>query len=217
NSVSRVRIPPSPPNKRKGPAEKLGLFRLSGAGSVRTLTVRPKPAKRAEERPERSDGGRGDEPSRRGGRRKAPNNPSRRSGYARSCLSGAFSFLQHQPASSLRTISAPAVSACSLPLATWRGRGAMPQLVHGQSLSASTYLSALRRVSATCSGVSMSWLATSMAPTITFLPRTSSSSSMGTREFWHSREMVSILDACSLGKISSYCRHSEPRVFFQSV
>lgn len=35
------------------------------------------------------------------------------------------------PASSRRTISAPAAKALSLPRAIWRGNGAMPQLVHG--------------------------------------------------------------------------------------
>src|SRR5690606_8613586 len=44
----------------------------------------------------------------------------------------------YQPDNSVRTISAPAASACSLPLATARGKGAMPQLVQGYSLSAST-------------------------------------------------------------------------------
>lgn len=57
--------------------------------------------------------------------------------------------------SSRRTISAPALSALSLPWATCRGNGAMPQLVHGYSLSASTNCSALRKVLATSSGVSM--------------------------------------------------------------
>ena len=60
-------------------------------------------------------------------------------------------------------------------------------------------------------------VATSMAPTITFLPRISSMRSIGTREFWHSSETISMLDFCSLGKASSYWRHSEPSVFFQSV
>ncbi|MNO78819.1 hypothetical protein D3C76_699730 [compost metagenome] len=63
----------------------------------------------------------------------------------------------------------------------------------------------------------MVWLATSIAPTITLLPRISSSRSMGTWELWHSSEMISMLDFCSLGKASSYCRHSDPKVFFQSV
>ncbi len=50
--------------------------------------------------------------------------------------------------SSFRTISAPAFKACSLPLATERDKGAMPQLVQGYNLSASTNLSAFRKVSA---------------------------------------------------------------------
>ncbi|SAE76472.1 Uncharacterised protein [Enterobacter cloacae] len=63
----------------------------------------------------------------------------------------------------------------------------------------------------------MVWVATSIAPTITFLPRISSSRSIGTRELWHSSEIISIFEVCNLGNASSYWRHSEPSVFFQSV
>ncbi|MOA55802.1 hypothetical protein D3C78_1796560 [compost metagenome] len=75
----------------------------------------------------------------------------------------------------------------------------------------------MRRVVATSSGVSTTLDATSMAPTITFLPRTSSIRSIGTCELWHSSEMISMLDVCSFGNDSSYWRHSEPSVCFQSV
>ena len=47
-----------------------------------------------------------------------------------------------------------------------RDSGAIPQLVAGKSLSASTKRSALRSVSATCSGVSIVSFATSIAPGI---------------------------------------------------
>src|SRR5699024_7557335 len=82
-----------------------------------------------------------------------------------------------------RTISAPALRALILPLATGRDKGAMPQLVDGQSLSASTNWRAFRSVLATSCGVSTVSVATSMARTITFLPRMSSMRSIGTREF----------------------------------
>ncbi|MNL78658.1 hypothetical protein D3C87_2051020 [compost metagenome] len=75
----------------------------------------------------------------------------------------------------------------------------MPQFVLGTSLSASTNRSALRRVSATSSGVSTVSFATSMAPSMTFLPRTSSMRSIGTWECWHSSEMMSMLDCCRSG------------------
>lgn len=58
----------------------------------------------------------------------------------------------------------------------------MPQFVLAMSLSASTYASALRSVSATSSGVSIAWLATSIAPSMTRLPRMSSMTSIGTCE-----------------------------------
>ncbi|MNR66879.1 hypothetical protein D3C85_1906010 [compost metagenome] len=70
----------------------------------------------------------------------------------------------------------------------------MPQLELGMSLSAATNCRALRRVLATSSGVSMVSLATSIAPSMTFLPRRSSMSSMGTWEFWDSSEMMSMLE-----------------------
>ena len=108
------------------------------------------------------------------------------------------------PKISRLTISAPALSALSLPRATFRASGAIPQLVDGYSLSASTNCSALRKVLATSSGVSIVLLATSIAPTITFLPRISSIRSIGTCELWHSSEMMSMLDCCSLGNDSSY-------------
>ena len=82
---------------------------------------------------------------------------------------------------SFRMISAPACNALSLAVAIDRGRGAIPQLVHGYRFSASTNSRAFRKVSATSSGVSISLVATSIAPTMTFLPRTSSNSSIGTR------------------------------------
>ena len=55
-------------------------------------------------------------------------------------------------------ISAPADNACNLPRATSLASGAMPQLVDGYNLSASTYLSASRSVAATSSGVSLGLL-----------------------------------------------------------
>ena len=43
------------------------------------------------------------------------------------------------------------------------------------------------------------------------------SSSIGTRELAHSRETWPMRLRASAGKMRSYCRHSEPRVFFQSM
>ena len=65
-------------------------------------------------------------------------------------------------------------------------------------------------VAATCSGVSASSLATSIAPTSTSLPASSPSNSIGTCELAHSSETWSIRLAASAGKIRSYCRHSRP-------
>jgi hypothetical protein len=90
-------------------------------------------------------------------------------------------------------------------------------LVLGMSLSASTNARARRSVSATSSGVSTVSSATSIAPSMTFLPRTSSMSSIGTCECWHSSETMSMLERCSSGNDSSYCRHCDPRLAFQSV
>lgn len=56
------------------------------------------------------------------------------------------------------------------------------------------YCSALRRVVTTSSVVSTALVATSIAATITFLPRIYSIRSIGTREFWHSSEMMSLAD-----------------------
>ena len=93
----------------------------------------------------------------------------------------------------------------------------MPQLVLGMSLSASTKASARRSVSATSSGVSTASFATSIAPSMTFLPRMSSMRSIGTCECWHSSDTMSIDERCSNGNDSSYCRHCDPRVAFQSL
>ena len=93
----------------------------------------------------------------------------------------------------------------------------MPQFVLGQSRSASTKARARRRVSATSSGVSTRGSATSIAPSITFLPRSSSTSSIGTCEPRLSRETVSITESRSSGKVSSYWRHCVPRLAFQSL
>jgi hypothetical protein len=68
-----------------------------------------------------------------------------------------------QPVSSLRTIAAPP-SASSLARETARLSGTMPQLVQGTIRSGGAYSIAVRMVAATCSGVSITSVATSMAP-----------------------------------------------------
>src|SRR4029434_11348949 len=77
--------------------------------------------------------------------------------------------------SSRRTIARPSPSSFNLPTATSRDSGTIPQLVHGKSLTGSTYFIAARIVDATCSGVSILSVATSMAPTITSLPLSNTS------------------------------------------
>ena len=42
-------------------------------------------------------------------------------------------------------------------------------------------------------------------------------SSIGTCEFAHSSETWRIAERASSGKVCSYCRHSAPSVFFQSM
>jgi hypothetical protein len=41
--------------------------------------------------------------------------------------------------------------------------------------------------------------------------------SIGTCEFAHSSETWSIFEAARSGNVDSYCRHSLPSVFFQSM
>ena len=71
-------------------------------------------------------------------------------------------------------------------------------------------------VFSTSRGVSTVSEATSITPTRTSLPFSRLSSSTGTFEWMHSREIWSTFDRASAGKISSYWRHSPPRVSFQS-
>jgi hypothetical protein len=61
--------------------------------------------------------------------------------------------LGHAP-SSRRTKAAPVPRACSLPRATARESGTMPQLVQGKMRAGGTCFRALRMTAATCSGVS---------------------------------------------------------------
>ena len=72
-------------------------------------------------------------------------------------------------------------------------------------------------VSATSSGVSIASLATSITPTITSLPASNAINSAGTSEWMHSRLTWSMQLAASAGNTFSYCRHSPPSVFFQSM
>jgi len=72
-------------------------------------------------------------------------------------------------------------------------------------------------VANTCSGVSTASLATSITPTITSLSLSSPISDSGTWLLAHSSETWLILDALIAGKIASYCRHSLPSDFFQSI
>ena len=55
-----------------------------------------------------------------------------------------------------------------------------------------------------------------MTPTRMSFPLRSFKSSIGTREWMHSSEICFTRLFASAGKISSYWRHSEPSVFFQS-
>ena len=70
---------------------------------------------------------------------------------------------------------------------------------------------------ATCSGVSTVSVATSMTPTSTSLPSSSDNSFNGTRELMHSSDTWLMRLLASAGKIFSYCRHSPPSEFFQSI
>ena len=54
-------------------------------------------------------------------------------------------------------------------------------------------------------------------PTSTSLPESRPISSIGTCEFAHSSDTCPIADFASSGKVFSYCRHSLPSVFFQSL
>ena len=56
-----------------------------------------------------------------------------------------------------------------------------------------------------------------MAPTMTSLSFNSPISDSGTLELAHSSETWSMRLSLRAGKISSYWRHSAPRVFFQSM
>ena len=93
----------------------------------------------------------------------------------------------------------------------------MPQLVQGWMRSTGTNSMARRMVAATSCGVSILSLATSMTPSSTSLPLSSASRLSGTRELAHSSETWSMQLCASAGKISSYCRHSLPRLCFQSI
>ena len=95
--------------------------------------------------------------------------------------------------------------------------GAMPQLVQATMRSFGTNFITSPITCATCSGVSTSSVATSMTPTSTSLPSSSDSSFSGTRELMHSSETWSMRLLASAGKIFSYCRHSPPSEFFQSI
>src|SRR6266511_1270421 len=89
---------------------------------------------------------------------------------------------------SLRTSAAPAPRARSLPRATSRSSGTIPQLVQGRSRSGGTCFMASRITAATSSAVSTRSVATSMAPTSTSLSPSMAMSERGTREFAHSRD-----------------------------
>ena len=106
----------------------------------------------------------------------------------------------------------PVPSARSLPRATARGSGAMPQFVHGRSRAAGTCSSTRRIVAATSSAVSTRWLATSMTPARTSLPpRSRKQLERHARgRALHARPDRSRLRASS-GNVRSYCRHSRPR------
>src|SRR5688500_18701095 len=103
-----------------------------------------------------------------------------------------------------RASAAPAPSARSLPLATSRESGAMPQLVQGKMRAASAGLLASAMVAATSSAVSTVFEATSMAPTSSSLSGSSSMSEMGTREFAHSSDTCRIEEPLIAGKMASY-------------
>jgi len=111
----------------------------------------------------------------------------------------------------------PFASASSLASATSRVIGARPQLVQAYSRCFGTNCSARPMVSATSSGVSISVDATSITPTSTSLPSSSRISSGGTCEWMHSSDTCLIELRASAGKTCSYCRHSSPRLFFQSM
>src|SRR5690606_28232161 len=87
-----------------------------------------------------------------------------------------------------RASSAPEPSALSLPTATARDSGAMPQLVQGWTRSASACFSAPSIVAATCSGVSTVVDATSIAPISSTLSGSREISEIGTCELAHSNE-----------------------------
>ncbi len=118
------------------------------------------------------------------------------------------------PRARARSSAAPRVRCADLVVGDMTRKRRHTAVRTRDELVASTNSRARRRVSATSSGVSMRSLATSRAPSITFLPRISSTSSIGTFDRWLSSEMVSMLERCSRGKDSSYWRHSEPSVAF---
>jgi hypothetical protein len=93
----------------------------------------------------------------------------------------------------------------------------MPQFVQGKICEGLTCFIASRSTVATSSGVSTLSLATSTAPTSTSLSPSRLISDIGTREPAHSSETPPMRLRASRGNVSSYWRHSLPRVFFQSV
>ena len=95
--------------------------------------------------------------------------------------------------------------------------GAMPQLVQATMRSFGTYLITSPMTCAISSGVSTLSVATSMTPTSTSLPSSSESNFSGTCEWMHSTETWPMRLLASAGKIFSYCRHSSPSEFFQSI
>src|SRR6478735_4144960 len=125
---------------------------------------------------------------------------------------------EHQPHASFCLASlAPAPSAISLASAISRRIGAMPQLVVATILAFGTNLATSSITFTTFSAVSTSSLATSMTPACTTLFGSAASNSSGTLELRHSIATCLIELLSITGNVSSYCRHSPPSVFFQSV